>query len=108
MIKELPDNWRRTPGDESFESRRRKWCRAWYIRMAQTTGIVPAPDAEHGVEELMHHGRGGEIRTHDPLYPKQVRYQAAPHPDRALLTLVAPQQLRKRTRADLSGFFLVF
>ena len=26
-------------------------------------------------------GRGGEIRTHDPLYPKQVRYQAAPHPD---------------------------
>ena len=27
-------------------------------------------------------GRGGEIRTHDPLYPKQVRYQTAPRPDR--------------------------
>ena len=26
-------------------------------------------------------GRGGEIRTHDPLYPKQVRYQTAPRPD---------------------------
>ena len=26
-------------------------------------------------------GRGAEIRTHDPLYPKQVRYQAALRPD---------------------------
>ena len=26
--------------------------------------------------------RGGGIRTHDLLYPKQARYQAAPHPDR--------------------------
>ena len=25
-------------------------------------------------------GRGGEIRTHDPLYPKQVRYQTALRP----------------------------
>ena len=27
-------------------------------------------------------GRGDWIRTSDPLYPKQVRYQAAPLPDR--------------------------
>ncbi len=27
-------------------------------------------------------GRGEKIRTSDPLYPKQVRYQAAPRPDR--------------------------
>ena len=26
-------------------------------------------------------GRGGGTRTHDLLYPKQARYQAAPHPD---------------------------
>lgn len=26
-------------------------------------------------------GRGGEIRTHGLLYPKQARYQAAPRPD---------------------------
>ena len=26
-------------------------------------------------------GRGGEIRTHDPLRPRQVRYQAALRPD---------------------------
>ncbi len=31
-------------------------------------------------------GRGGEIRTHDPLYPKQVRYQTAPRPDAALIS----------------------
>ena len=27
-------------------------------------------------------GRGGEIRTPDPLLPKQLRYQTAPHPDK--------------------------
>ncbi len=27
-------------------------------------------------------GRGGEIRTPDPLLPKQLRYQAALHPDK--------------------------
>src|SRR5947199_7589045 len=27
------------------------------------------------------HGRGGEIRTHDLLYPKQARYQATLRPD---------------------------
>ena len=26
-------------------------------------------------------GRDGKIRTYDPLFPKQVRYQAAPRPD---------------------------
>ena len=26
-------------------------------------------------------GRNGEIRTHDPLIPNQVLYQAEPHPD---------------------------
>ncbi len=29
----------------------------------------------------MENGRGGEIRTHDPLRPRQVRYQAALRPD---------------------------
>jgi hypothetical protein len=27
-------------------------------------------------------GRGEKIRTSDPLHPMQVRYQAAPRPDR--------------------------
>ncbi len=26
-------------------------------------------------------GRDGKIRTYDPLYPKQVRYQTAPRPE---------------------------
>ena len=29
----------------------------------------------------MRNGRGAQIRTEDPLLPKQVRYQAAPRPD---------------------------
>jgi hypothetical protein len=30
-------------------------------------------------------GRGDKIRTCDPLHPMQVRYQAAPRPDRTLM-----------------------
>ena len=30
-------------------------------------------------------GRGGGIRTRDPLHPMQVRYQAALRPDKQLL-----------------------
>src|SRR3954466_6514634 len=33
-------------------------------------------------------GRGGEIRTHDPLRPRQVRYQAALRPDILLLLIL--------------------
>ena len=32
-------------------------------------------------------GRSGEIRTPDPLFPKQMRYQAALHSDCAISTL---------------------
>ena len=31
-------------------------------------------------------GRGGEIRTPDPLLPKQMRYQAALRPDTSILS----------------------
>ena len=34
---------------------------------------------------LLKTGRDGEIRTRDPLNPIQVRYQAAPRPDPALV-----------------------
>ncbi len=30
--------------------------------------------------DLLFYRRAGEIRTHDPLTPSQVRYQAAPQP----------------------------
>ena len=33
------------------------------------------------VELQAHIGRGGGIRTPDPLLPKQLRYQAALHPE---------------------------
>jgi hypothetical protein len=35
------------------------------------------------VNGLFNGGRGDRIRTYDPLLPKQVRYQAAPHPETA-------------------------
>ena len=39
------------------------------------------PDKQGPAKAIGDDGRGGEIRTHDPLYPKQVRYQTAPRPD---------------------------
>ena len=42
-------------------------------------------------------GRGGGIRTHDPLLPKQMRYQAALRPDtrkRILTPPVNPYQIK--------------
>jgi hypothetical protein len=38
-----------------------------------------AGDRNEGREKI---GRGDKIRTCDPLHPMQVRYQAAPRPDR--------------------------
>ena len=37
-------------------------------------------------------GRNGEIRTHDPLHPMQVRYQAALRPE-ILMPESKPRQL---------------
>ena len=39
------------------------------------------PNKQGPAKSISGDGRGGEIRTHDPLYPKQVRYQTAPRPD---------------------------
>src|SRR5262245_53842170 len=44
-------------------------------------------------------GRDAEIRTRDPLNPIQVRYQAAPRPDRELLS----RRLRIEEGKDLAG-----
>ncbi len=38
-----------------------------------------------GVVYLQKYGRGGRIRTADPLLPKQLRYQAALHPDGGII-----------------------
>jgi hypothetical protein len=66
-------------------------------RFAQVPDLRPEPgvtQTHHLVVKVSAHttgrgrvqgsGRGGEIRTHDPLYPKQVRYQTALRPDAGL------------------------
>ena len=44
-------------------------------------------------------GRGDVIRTHDPLHPMQVRYQAALRPDTTLSILLA-SSVRSQNLAD--------
>ena len=39
-------------------------------------------------DDISESGRSERIRTSDPLYPKQVRYQAAPRSDVASLATV--------------------
>ena len=55
--------------------------------MARPAGLEPATLGLEGRCSIrlsygrIHIGRGGEIRTPDPLLPKQLRYQAELHPD---------------------------
>ena len=46
-------------------------------------------------------GRGDRIRTCDPLRPRQVRYQAALHPDRCHDYRTLPDEVRTRRAARL-------
>ena len=49
-------------------------------------------------------GRGDRIRTCDPLFPKQMRYQAAPLPDRGFGNEDGgPGRIRTRDLAVMSG-----
>jgi hypothetical protein len=41
-------------------------------------------DARYALTLPVSIGRGDKIRTCDPLHPMQVRYQAAPRPDRGI------------------------
>jgi hypothetical protein len=45
-------------------------------------------------------GRGGEIRTHDLLYPKQARYQATLRPDAGAVKMPGG---RKNAITNLAG-----
>src|SRR3990172_2112860 len=47
-------------------------------------------------------GRGGEIRTPDILLPKQARYQAALHPERAVFYAPAAASSTRSQKADHS------
>src|ERR671929_2413615 len=50
-------------------------------------------------------GRGGGIRTRDPLHPMQVRYQAALHPDEGrIIRRRSVAQPMSRPRIDISSW----
>ena len=54
--------------------------------------------------DIQKDGRGAQIRTGDPLLPKQVRYQAALHPDpRITRVFWLFKQALKSTEVELSG-----
>lgn len=65
-------------------------CLAAHLHVPHSsTALVGAPRAPWGMSAanvawkyFVLFGRDGEIRTRDPLNPIQVRYQAAPRPDR--------------------------
>ena len=47
----------------------------------QALRLVLQPSLGISASYNFKNGRGGEIRTPDPLLPKQLRYQAALHPE---------------------------
>ena len=58
-----------------------KFIRPWKKYSQNVNGIFD--EAKKKLNYISEkNGRGDRIRTCDPLYPKQVRYQAAPLPDR--------------------------
>ena len=50
-----------------------------FVRVETTWNKVPT--GKERASGFWKNGRGGEIRTHDLLYPKQARYQATLRPD---------------------------
>jgi hypothetical protein len=58
--------------------------------------------------KLTENGRSGEIRTPDPLLPKQLRYQAALHSDQFSAAFIHEQNLYgKKLYVILGTFFNV-
>ena len=66
--------------------RRDRSCRLSARRVAIGPKTDHSPRSENPLQRLQNSGRGERIRTSDPLLPKQVRYQAALHPEPPPLT----------------------
>ena len=72
------------PTHDILEDRRRPSTRVVEASAEQISGLLiyRVPGLNGALcEDIPRIGRGGEIRTHDLLYPKQTRYQAALRPD---------------------------
>ena len=51
-------------------------------------------------------GRGGGIRTHDPLLPKQMRYQAALRPEEARILQIGTGQVNHTAHFIVNKLFM--
>ena len=51
---------------------------------------------------MFNFGRGGEIRTHGLLYPKQARYQTAPRPDNEFIIDDSSKFVNRKIKIVLS------
>lgn len=81
----LPSFWFRLQGDRSSLTAKQK------LTLETITAMQAAPEliffiswVVNGIFELFSLNRSGGIWTHDPHYPKVVRYQAALRPDRLI------------------------
>ena len=63
----------------------KRCCHGWSGVTRQPVTLMVNSSYERGSYSLDSIGRGGQIRTADPLRPRQVRYQAALRPDILLL-----------------------
>ena len=60
-----------------------RWGKKWgKIEISVFRSSIKNPTAAKWLDFLGIFGRGGGIRTRDPLHPMQVRYQAALRPDK--------------------------
>jgi hypothetical protein len=65
---------------------------------------------QNNLKTVEKNGRGGEIRTHDLLYPKQARYQATLRPDASAGAIASPaeERLKCRVQAQIANDFRIF
>ena len=72
-------------GNPGFPFRNESMSQEWREKTATRHSIVFRGTREHA-KSFDLNGRGGGIRTPDPLLPKQMRYQATLRPDSAIVS----------------------
>jgi hypothetical protein len=77
----LRDEGRTTSGFVKFAIRQGEILGLIGFQSRMSPGMRKLSGKRMTLENPIKNGRGGEIRTHDLLYPKQARYQATLRPE---------------------------